>query len=103
MRFWENNWQLKGGWERLLLDNLGGVCRTVFGWRDRTEFTAIAFGLRHNGLEILAIGGPSRTLRPVEFVVGQIDGTGGRRVRRTAPYGVGNYSGAVHGPRLFCR
>ena len=89
VRFWENNWQLKGGWERLLLDNLGGVCRTVFGWQDRTEFTAIAFGL-HNGLKYWQ-SGTFADITPAEFVAGQIDGTGGAGYG-TGAYGVGNYS-----------
>lgn len=50
VRFWEGNWQIKGGWERLLLDNLGGVCRCVFAWQDGDEVLSVAFGL-HNALK----------------------------------------------------
>lgn len=49
VRFWQGSWQVKGGWEKLLLDNLGGVCRSVYGWQDQAETLCIAFGL-HNGL-----------------------------------------------------
>lgn len=51
VRFWDGAWQVKGGFERLTLTNLGGVCRTVFGWQDAVEDIAISFGL-HNGLKV---------------------------------------------------
>lgn len=50
-RFFEGGWQVKGGWERLTLDNLGGVCRSVLGWTDFTSIQVVAFGL-HNGLKV---------------------------------------------------
>lgn len=67
VRFWEGNWQIKGGWERLFLPALGGVCRAVFGWQDRTEQTAIAFGL-HNGLKYWQGGALSDITPALEFL-----------------------------------
>lgn len=89
VRFWEGSWQLKGGWERLILDNLGGVCRTVFGWQDGMEIMSVAFGL-HNGLKYWQ-SGVFADITPAAFVAGQIDGTGGAGYG-TGAYGVGDYS-----------
>ena len=89
VRFWEGGWQIKGGWERLLLDNLGGVCRTVFGWQDPDEVLSVAFGL-HNGLKFWQ-SGTFLDITPAAFVTGQIDGTGGAGYG-TGAYGVGGYS-----------
>jgi hypothetical protein len=50
VRFFNGNWEVKGGWERLTLTNLSGVCRSVIGWQDPTSQQNIAFGL-HNGLK----------------------------------------------------
>ena len=50
-RFYGDSWQVKGGWERLILDNLGGVCRSVYPWTDATADLNIGFG-RHNGLSV---------------------------------------------------
>jgi hypothetical protein len=89
VRFWEGNWQVKGGYERLTLDNLGGVCRTVFGWDDREEEANIAFGL-HNGLKAWR-GGQLADITPLaDFTAGQTDGTGGRGYG-TGAYGLGEY------------
>jgi hypothetical protein len=89
VRFWEGSWQIKGGFERFLLDNLGGVCRTVFGWQDQQEITSVAFGL-HNGLKYWQ-SGTFADITPAAFVAGQIDGTGGAGFG-TGAFGVGNYS-----------
>lgn len=51
VRFWQGSWQVRGGWERLSLENLGGVCRAVMGWQDASDVQGIAFGL-HNGLKV---------------------------------------------------
>lgn len=55
VRFWEGNWQVKGGYERLLLTNLGGVCRAVLGWQDGAGVQSVAFGL-HNALRFWQSG-----------------------------------------------
>jgi len=88
VRFWEGNWQVKGGFERLLLDNLGGVCRAVLGWQDASEFQSVAFGL-HNGLKFWQ-SGLFQDITPAEFVAGEVDGTGGAGYS-TGAYGVGDY------------
>jgi hypothetical protein len=49
-RFFQDGWEVKGGWERLTLENLGGVCRSVLPWTDNTDILNIGFGL-HNGLK----------------------------------------------------
>jgi hypothetical protein len=89
VRFWENNWQIKGGWERFSLDNLGGVCRCVFAWQDRFEVNTVAFGL-HNGLKYWQAGTAITDITPADFIAGQIDGTGGAGYG-TGAYGVGTY------------
>jgi hypothetical protein len=83
VRFWQGSWQVKGGWERLTFENLGGVCRAVLGWTTRSEEQAVAFGL-HNGLKVWR-GSTVSNITPASFVVGQVDGTGG------AGYGTGLY------------
>ena len=88
VRFWEGNWQVKGGWEKLLLDNLAGVCRSVFAWQDQDEILSVAFGL-HNGLKYWQ-SGVFADITPALFVDGQIDGTGGAGYG-TGAYGVGGY------------
>jgi len=87
-RFYQGGWQIKGGWERLTLDNLGGVCRSVHTWTDTVSVLDIAFGL-HNGLKVWQ-GSLLSDIAPVGFVPGQIDGTGGAGVG-TGAYGVGTY------------
>lgn len=87
VRFWEGSWQLKGGWERLTMTNLGGVCRSVLGWSDTDDNqNLIAFGL-HNGLKVWE-GSILYDITPTAFTDGSIDGTGG------AGYGAGVYGGA---------
>lgn len=87
-RFFEAGWQVKGGWERLTLDNLGGVCRAVLAWTDTSSALDIAFGL-HNGLKVWS-GSLVSDITPAAFVVGEIDGTGGAGYG-TGAYGVGDY------------
>lgn len=88
VRFFQGSWQIRGGWERLTLDNLGGVCRAVLGWQDSADAQIIAFGL-HNALKVWR-GGMVSNITPVAFVPGQIDGTGGAGYS-TGAYGVGTY------------
>ena len=87
-RFYENGWQIKGGWERLTLETLGGVCRAVFGWSDPNEELNIAFGT-HLTLEAWR-GGALYNITPAGFIAGQIDGTGGRG-HGTGAFGVGTF------------
>ena len=87
-RFYGDSWQVKGGWERLILDNLGGVCRSVLSWTDTTNDLNLAFG-RHNGLSVWR-DNVLYDITPAEFVAGSIDGTGGAGYG-TGEYGVGTY------------
>lgn len=87
-RFFADGWQIKGGWERLTLENLGGVCRAVHTWTDTVNVLDVAFGL-HNGLKVWQ-GGLVFDITPAGFVAGQIDGTGGAGFG-TGTYGTGTY------------
>jgi hypothetical protein len=87
-RFYNGNWQIKGGWERLTLAVLNGVCRTVYAWLDTTNNQDIAFG-NHNGLQLWQAG-LLYDITPASFVAGSIDGTG-QAGYGTGPYGQGTY------------
>lgn len=88
IRFWRGKPELIGGWEKLSLELLTGVCRTVFSFSDGDNLLNFAFG-RHNGLTIWQAGDQA-DITPVAFVAGQIDGTGGAGYG-TGAYGVGDY------------
>lgn len=66
VRFFNGSWQIRGGWERLMLDQLGGVCRGVFGWTDALDVLNIAFGT-HQTLEIWQSGSHADITPPYEF------------------------------------
>jgi hypothetical protein len=84
VRFYENNWQVRFGWEQMMLDLLGGVCRAVFCWSDQFATLNVAFGT-HATLEIWS-GGAHVDITPVSFLPGAIDGAGG------AGYGTGAWN-----------
>jgi len=88
IRFFQGSWQTKGGWERLSLQQLKGVCRSCLAWTDFTDVLAIAFGL-HNGLQVWR-DSLIYDLTPTPWTDGQIDGTGGRGYG-TGAWSVGNY------------
>lgn len=89
VRFFRGQWQIMGGWEKLTLDVLGGVCRAVFGWTDGTTFN-VAFGT-HQTLELWQ-GGAKYDITPAAgFTPGAIDGTGG------AGYGTGAFDVGEYG------
>lgn len=78
-----------GGWESLVIDNLGGVCRAVFPWTDNDNILDVAFGT-HQTLEVFQ-GGALYDITPSSgFTAGQIDGTGSTGFG-TGGYGVGGY------------
>lgn len=88
-RFWRGRFQTTGGWERLSLTDLTGVCRGVFGFNNPDGIQTFAFGL-HNGLTVWQ-GGDQASITPSGFVAGQIDGT-------TGPgYGAGAYGAGEYG------
>lgn len=88
VRFWRGKPETIGGWERLSLTNLSGVCRTVMGWSDENNLLCFAFG-RHNGLSVWQ-NGDLADITPTAFVSGEIDGTGSVGYG-TGAYGVGGY------------
>lgn len=66
-RFYEANWQIRQGWEALMLELLGGVCRTVFAWTDTLSTLNIAFGT-HATLEVWQAGAHVDITPALEFL-----------------------------------
>lgn len=89
VRFVRGRPQLIGGWERIVLTALGGVCRNVFAWMDNASRLNIAFGT-HTGLYVFK-GGVLYNITPAGLAAGQVNGTGGAGFG-TGAYGVGRYS-----------
>ena len=89
IRFYEGNWQARGGYERMTLSLLKGVCRSVLAWTDTSDNDDAAFGL-HNGLMVWR---PSDLfdITPAAFAPGSIDGSGGDG------YGSGGYGEGPYG------
>lgn len=78
-----------GGWESVVIDTLGGVCRAVFPWTDNDNILNVAFGT-HQTLELYQ-GGALFDITPASgFTAGQIDGTGSTGYG-TGGYGIGGY------------
>lgn len=78
-----------GGWESVVIDTLGGVCRAAFPWTDNDNTLNLAFGT-HQTLELYQ-GGALYDITPSsDFTAGQIDGTGSTGYG-TGGYGVGGY------------
>jgi hypothetical protein len=90
VRFWRQQPQVIGGWQKLIDQMLLGVCRTVFPWTDNAGSINIAFGT-HSSLEVWG-GGQLYNITPTSgFFPGLIDGTGGAGFG-TGAYGLGEYS-----------
>src|SRR5687767_5373881 len=67
--------QAAAGWESVIADLLGGVCRSVFVWTDNDNTLNMGFGT-HQTLELYQ-GGALYDITPSSgFTAGQIDGTG---------------------------
>lgn len=101
MRFRLGQPQTRGGYETLIGDTLGGVCRNAFPWTDNEAVLNIAFGT-HLTLEVYA-GGGLYDITPAGLAAGQIDGTGSTGYG-TGGYGVGGYgepSTAEYFPRTW--
>jgi hypothetical protein len=88
VRFWGGKPEMIKGWERLTQETLSGVCRTAFMWHDGMSIPTLALGC-HDGLSIWQ-GGQMADITPVDFVQGQVDGTGGAGYGAGA-FGVGGY------------
>lgn len=80
-----------GGWEGIIADALGGVCRAAFAWTDNSSSNIlnIAFGT-HQTLELFQGGALFDITPTADFTAGQINGTGSTGYG-TGAYGVGNY------------
>jgi hypothetical protein len=88
IRFYNGSWQTKGGWERLTLQALKGVCRSTLAWTDFSDILGVAFGL-HNGFEVWR-DNLLYDITPSPWTDGEIDGTGGRGFG-TGAWNVGTY------------
>lgn len=84
VRFWRGKAQTIGGWERFSGESLSGPCRGIHAYTDLTANLIVGFGTP-TSLE-LSYGGQLSDITPIEFVAGNIDGTGGQG------YGTGTYS-----------
>jgi hypothetical protein len=81
--------QADAGFESVIEDLLGGVCRSVFPWTDNDNVLNIGFGT-HQTLELYQ-GGALYDITPSSgFTAGQIDGTGTTGFG-TGAYGIGGY------------
>jgi hypothetical protein len=88
-RWYGDSWQVRAGWERMILDNLGGVCRSVLPFTDTANDLNIGFGC-HNALKAWR-DSVLYDITPTGFVAGAVDGTGG------AGYGTGTYGTGTYG------
>lgn len=90
VRFEDGRVQAIGGWEKLSITDLSGVCRAALSWSCNGGCSRIAFG-EHDRLEVL-VGGELYDITPsAGFTAGEIDGLAGEG------YGTGTYSGGTYG------
>jgi hypothetical protein len=90
VRFEDGRAQVIGGWERLSLTNLGGVCRAAFSWICACGEHRLGFG-SHDRLEVLE-GGAVYDITPSSgFTAGEVDGLAGEG------FGTGAYSAGTYG------
>lgn len=90
VRFDEGRAQVIGGWERLSLNDAGGVCRAALSWicADGEHRVALA---SHDRLEVL-VGGQVYGITPASgFTAGEIDGLAG------IGFGTGAWSSGTYG------
>lgn len=86
-RFVDGLPQVIGGWQRLVSDELQGVCRAALAWRTQTYADNLALGT--NEKLYLFAGGALEDITPTTFAPGLVDGGGaGYGVQ---PYGEGPY------------
>lgn len=89
MRFRFGKPQTVGGWERVTLSSITGVCRTVFNWTDNTDLQHLALGT-NSKLYVWKNGDLGDVTPSSGFTAGEIDGTGSSGYG-TGAYGVGDY------------
>ncbi len=63
VRFWRGRPEVIGGWEKLSLDLVSGVCRTVYPWTDNAGTLNVAFGT-HSHLQVW-LGGELFDITPL--------------------------------------
>lgn len=92
VRFWQRHAQPIGGWEKLVGDQMDGVCRSVLPWSDTTASSALNVAFGTNTKLYVWVGGELYDITPSSgFTAGAADGTGGAGYGSGA-YSVGNYS-----------
>jgi hypothetical protein len=89
VRFYNGNWQIKGGWERLTFNLLPGVCRSCYSWSDTHQTPNVAFGTEQK--LTLWRTDTWADITPTGFVPGSVDGSLGQG------YGTGEYGINVYG------
>ena len=88
VRFWRGQPQTIGGWQRLVVNALSGICRKVFSWTDNSGQINIGFGT-HSNLQVW-LAGVLYDITPSAFVPGNINGLAGLGWG-TGAYGEGEY------------
>lgn len=89
VRFPQGRAQSIGGWEKLIVESLTGVCRTALPWTDDIGALLVAFGT-HSALQVYR-GGGLYDITPTGLAAGAENGTGTAGYS-TGGYGVGGYS-----------
>ena len=93
VRFWRGQPQTIGGWQRLVVTPVSGICRKAFSWTDNSGNINLAFGT-HTHLQIW-LGGSLFDITPTSFVAGNVDGLAGLGWG-TGAYGEGQYGEATN-------
>ncbi len=89
VRFRLGRAQVIGGWERVTLSTIPGICRTVFAWTDNNAQQHLGLG-QHNKLHVWKSGTLADITPTSGFTAGAIDGAGSAGYG-TGTYGVGDY------------
>lgn len=89
VRFWRDQPQTDGGWERITTEQLGGVCRGLLVWTDGDGSLNLGFGT-HETLEVW-YGGGLYDITPSGLTAGGVDSGGG------TGYGTGTWSTGEYG------
>lgn len=93
VRFWRGQPQTIGGWQRLVVNPVSGICRKIFPWTDNSGNINIGFGT-HTHLQVW-LGGTLFDVTPTSFVAGNVDGLAGLGWG-TGAYGAGLYGEATN-------
>lgn len=82
-------WQMKGGYESVILEDFDGVCRGIHVWTLDTGVVAVAIGT--NEKLYVYVGGEYFNITPSGLATGLVDGTG------VGGYGTGTYGSGTYG------